>query len=212
MFDDITVIICCAGMGTRLGIGTTKALVNVCGKPIILHQMDAFKLVNDIRIVVGFQAERLIEVVNRERKDIMYAFNYDFQSTGQAESLSKALIGLKKYTVIVDGDALYNPEDLLELLSYKGECLGTCPIYSDEPIYANTSNEYVIELNENHGEAEYSCIAKVLSDNLKKSKGQVYEMLNKLLPIHSITVRTRDIDTPDDYNRLIEWYEGGCID
>lgn len=212
MFDDITVIICCAGMGTRLGIGTTKALVNVCGKPIILHQMDAFKQVSDIRIVVGFQAERLIEVVNRERKDIMYAFNYDFQSTGQAESLSKALIGLKKYTVIVDGDALYNPEDLLELLSYKGECLGICPIYSDEPIYANTSNEYVTELNENYGEVEYSCIAKVLSDNLKKSKGQVYEMLNKLLPIHSITVRTRDIDTPDDYNRLIEWYEGGCID
>lgn len=212
MFDDITVIICCAGMGTRLGIGTTKALVNVCGKPIILHQMNAFKLVNDIRIVVGFQAERLIEVVNKERKDIMYAFNYDFQSTGQAESLSKALIGLKKYTVIVDGDALYNPEDLLELLSYKGECLGICSIHSDEPIYAHTSNEYVTELNENHGDAEYSCIAKVLSDNLKKSKGQVYEMLNKLLPIHSITVRTRDIDTPDDYNRLIEWYEGGCID
>ena len=52
-------------MGTRLGIGTTKALVNVCGKPIILHQMNAFKLVNDIRIVVGFRAERLIEVVNK---------------------------------------------------------------------------------------------------------------------------------------------------
>ena len=28
---DITVIICCAGMGTRLGIGTTKALGH-CGR------------------------------------------------------------------------------------------------------------------------------------------------------------------------------------
>lgn len=26
---DITVVICAAGMGTRLGIGTTKALVNI---------------------------------------------------------------------------------------------------------------------------------------------------------------------------------------
>lgn len=212
MFDDITVIICSAGMGTRLGIGTTKALVNVSGKPIILHQLDSLKQIGDIRIVVGFQAERLIEVVNKERKDIMYAFNYDFKNTGQAESLSKALIGLKKYTVIVDGDALYNPKDLMALLSYDGECIGTCTIYSEEPIYANTTHGFVTELNEIKGELEYSCIVKVLSDRLEKSKGQMYELLNKLLPIHSIPVRTRDIDTPDDYNGLVDWYEGGCID
>lgn len=36
---DVTVIICCAGMGTRLGIGTTKALVDVGGEPLIIRQL-----------------------------------------------------------------------------------------------------------------------------------------------------------------------------
>ena len=30
--DNTTIIICCAGMGTRLGIGTTKALIDVGGE------------------------------------------------------------------------------------------------------------------------------------------------------------------------------------
>ena len=50
--DNTTVIICCAGMGTRLGIGTTKALVNICGKPLILHQLELLKDYKDIRIVM----------------------------------------------------------------------------------------------------------------------------------------------------------------
>ena len=41
-----SIIICCAGMGTRLGIGTTKALVDICGKPLIirlLEQLDEYE-------------------------------------------------------------------------------------------------------------------------------------------------------------------------
>ena len=61
MLNDITIIICCAGMGTRLGIGTTKALVNVFGKPLILRQLDLMKDIEDVRIVVGYQAEKVID-------------------------------------------------------------------------------------------------------------------------------------------------------
>ena len=50
-----TIIICCAGMGTRLSIGTTKALVNVAGKTIIHHQLEQLNNFDDIRVVVGFQ-------------------------------------------------------------------------------------------------------------------------------------------------------------
>ena len=51
--NDVSVVICCAGMGTRLGIGTTKALVNVCGIPLIVRQLELLKDYSDIRIVVG---------------------------------------------------------------------------------------------------------------------------------------------------------------
>ena len=49
--DKTTVIICCAGMGTRLGIGTTKALVDICGVPLIIRQLELLKEFDDIRIL-----------------------------------------------------------------------------------------------------------------------------------------------------------------
>ncbi|MBO7514279.1 MAG: 2-C-methyl-D-erythritol 4-phosphate cytidylyltransferase, partial [Lachnospiraceae bacterium] len=32
-----TIVISAAGMGTRLGIGTTKALIDIDGKPLIIR-------------------------------------------------------------------------------------------------------------------------------------------------------------------------------
>ena len=52
-----TIVISCAGMGTRLGIGTTKALIDIEGKPLILRQLEILKDFDDIRIVVGYQME-----------------------------------------------------------------------------------------------------------------------------------------------------------
>ena len=58
-----TVIISCAGMGNRLGLGTTKALVEVEGKPLIMHHLEKLKDERDIRVVVGYQAEQeLVQV------------------------------------------------------------------------------------------------------------------------------------------------------
>ena len=122
--DDLSIIICCAGMGTRLGIGTTKALINVYGKSLIERQLELTKDIDDVRVVVGYQAEKVIDKVNSIRKDIMFAFNYEYQTTGEAESLSKAMVGLKEYTLIIDGDLLINKDDFNEVLSYQGECLG----------------------------------------------------------------------------------------
>ena len=66
---EITVIICCAGMGTRLGIGCTKALVNVGRKPIIIRLLEQLHDYEDIRIVVGYQAEKVMKTVKEYRKD-----------------------------------------------------------------------------------------------------------------------------------------------
>lgn len=210
MLNDITVIICCAGMGTRLGIGTTKALVNVFGKSLIQRQLELMNEIDDVRVVVGYQAERVIDAVNTVRNDVLYAFNYNFQTTGEAESLSKALIGLKKYTLVIDGDLLINDEDFHSLLEYPDECLGICNVNSEEPIFAKVKDGVVTDLNEVEGNYEYSCIAKIESSRLYPGKGSVYSLLNSLLPIRAVHVRTRDIDTPDDYERMIEWFEKGC--
>lgn len=80
--DDISVVICCAGMGTRLGIGTTKALVKIAGKSIIQRQLEMLDEYDDIRVAVGYQAEKVIKEVKHIRKDVMFAFNNDYRKTG----------------------------------------------------------------------------------------------------------------------------------
>ena len=49
--DDISVVICCAGMGTRLGIGTTKALVKIAGKSIIQRQLEMLDEYDDLSLI-----------------------------------------------------------------------------------------------------------------------------------------------------------------
>lgn len=211
--QDITIIICCAGMGTRLGIGSTKALINVAGKSLITRQLEMLNGYDDVRIVVGYQAERVIYAVNQLRKDVMFAFNYDYRTTGEAESLNKALVGSRKYTVVIDGDILINPEDFTRFLEYSDECIGVCNVNSDEPVYAIVEGDNVIGLSLEAGTHEFSCLAKVLSSRLKHQQGQknVFEMLAPLLPIHAVQLRARDTDTPEDYDRMIKWYNDGYI-
>ena len=108
---DITVIICCAGMGTRLGIGTTKALVDIAGEPLIIRELKLLREFDDIRVVVGFDAERVISVVKQFRSDIMFVCNYEYEHNGPADSVKKALLGARKYVITLDGDTVINPDD-----------------------------------------------------------------------------------------------------
>ena len=42
-----SVIISCAGIGSRLGLATTKALINIDGKSLIRWQLELFKDIDD---------------------------------------------------------------------------------------------------------------------------------------------------------------------
>lgn len=207
---DTTVIICCAGMGTRLGIGTTKALLHIDGKPLIIHQLEALKDFDDIRIVVGYQAKKIIDVVNAYRKDIMFAFNNDFKITGTAASLTKALINTKKYVLTLDGDVLIKPSDFKRILDERGEFIAISQKNSTEPILVNVDNDKVVHFCDN-GNFEWDGIIKIKSNKVLRGNGHVYEIVEKILPIRSILVHSRNIDTPEDYENTIEWVKNGYI-
>ena len=76
-----TIIISCAGMGNRLGLSTTKALVEVEGKPLIVRHLEMLDKETDIRVVVGYQAEKVIETIRKYRNDVVFVFNHDFRNT-----------------------------------------------------------------------------------------------------------------------------------
>lgn len=205
-----TVIICCAGMGTRLGIGTTKALVDVSGKPLIIRQLEQLAEYDDIRIVVGFDAERVIQTVKEYRQDIMFVFNYDYEHTGTADSLRRALLGANDLIIALDGDIVLNAHDFQKFLKYDGECLGVSENATCEPIIADIENGKVVKLKKGIGDVQWSGVIKIKKNRLDGQDKHVYDMLNTQLPLDYVGVRLKEINTQEDYDKAIMWYENGC--
>ena len=53
-----------------------------------------------------------------------------------------------------------------------------------------------------------------LTIDFTKKEGNIYEILETLLPLPFLEVRARniDIDTPEDYDKVLKWYKSGCLD
>lgn len=203
--DRITIIICCAGMGTRLGIGTTKALVDINGSPLIKQQLKILGSYDDVRVVVGYHAENVINTVNQNRKDVMFCFNYEYKSTGVAASLGKGLLGAREYVICMDGDFLITQDDFEKIANCDGECLAISDIDTDEPVRVEVEEDKVCSFSQN-GTYGWSGLAKIKRDNFKLSTNHTYEMIEHLLPLKAIKVNSCEIDTQDDYEKALMWY------
>lgn len=207
--NNTTVVICCAGMGTRLGIGLPKALVNVNGEPLIIHLLKLLDNFSDVRVVVGFQGEKIIDVVKQYRKDVMFVFNYDYETTGPAASLSKALVGANEIILSIGGDVLINSTDFKKIIEFD-ECVLYTDITSDEPTLVNICDDCATCIGGN-GQYEWQGIVKIRKNKLYDNiDSYIYKMINPNLPLNSMYVRSREVDSQDDYDRMIEFYNNGC--
>lgn len=207
-----TVIICAAGMGTRLGIGTTKALVSVENKPLIIRLLEQLDGYDDVRIAVGFQAEKLIEKVNAYRKDVLFAFNYEYETTGPAASVSKALLQTRENVLLIDGDLLVYPEDFKKFLAFDDECICVTENSSCEPIWVDIKNDKATGFLKTKTAYEWAGIAKMKSRKLSECNAFVYEMIKPLLPMKKFEIRVKDIDTAEDYEKAEKWLKNKYTD
>jgi len=212
MKDNKTVIISCAGMGKRLGLGTTKALIEVCDEPLIIRTLKLLDNVSDVRVVVGYQAEKVIEVVKKYRKDIIFVMNHNYMNTGTAGSVSLALDATKEYVLTIDGDLIIHPEDMEEILNTDGEFICGSQIASDDPVKVSVQDGNVVGFSREYGEYEWTGVCCVKRERLKPAEKHVYQMIENLLPIKHLLIRTKEIDTLDDYYRAIDWVESDYLE
>lgn len=205
-----TIIISCAGMGSRLGLGIPKALVEVDGKPLIIRQLEILHEYDDIRIVVGYQAEKVISVVTEFRKDVTFVYNYDYQTTGTAASFSKGLSGAREYVVALDGDLLVEPNDLIGVVDSEQEAVGGCEPSTDNPVLMTLdADQRVIEFSREHGTLEWTGLAKLKTSKLTPGSDHVYQMIEPIMPVKVVLVNTREIDTMHDYENAVAWVKNG---
>ena len=204
-----TVIISCAGMGNRLGLGTTKALVEVEGKPLIMHHLEKLKDESDIRVVVGYQAEKVINVVRKYRKDVVFVFNHNYRETGTGASVALASQYANEYILSLDGDLIIHPDDMKKILECDHEFVSGGIPDTDEPwmlqTYKDDGKEFVSAFSKNIGNYEWNGITQMKSAKIKNGQGHVFQLIEPYFPIPFLELRTREIDTVNDYERAVEW-------
>jgi choline kinase len=199
-----SVVITCAGTGSRLGMGQAKSLININGKSLVAWQLEIFKEVEDLRIVVGYQASDVIGEVLKYRNDVIFAYNHRYLETKTGASFFLGAQHANEFVIEWNGDLLVHPEDVRTLLSLDCEYICYSDKSSEEPILVKideTGN--VISFSRNEGDYEWTGPACIRKNKLSYSPRNVFNQLELFLPMKGIKIRAYDIDTYQDYINVV---------
>lgn len=203
--DEKSVVISCAGIGSRLGLGLTKALVQINGNSLISWQLKLFKDVKDVRIVIGFQGGEIIEEVRKYRDDVIFCYNHRYFETKTGASYYLGARHANHETLEWDGDLLVHPDDVKKLLATSGEFICYADKTSDDAVFVQTNeNGDVLCFSREQGDYEWTGPASMNKQHLIYSTQNVFNMFEPYCPMKGIKVRAYDIDTYNDYIRVSE--------
>ncbi len=204
-----SVVITCAGIGSRLGLGTTKALIDINGKSLIHWQLDLFQDVEDIRIVVGFEANRVIEEVRKYRPDAIFVYNHDYFNTKTGTSYYLGAKDGNEYAMEYDGDLLVHPDDVKMLLAKEGEWIAYADKRSEDAVYLSLNEQgEVTGFSRDNGDYEWTGPCCLHRDKIQYTSGNVFNVLEPYIPLPGVKIRACDIDTYGDYQKAIEFIKG----
>jgi NDP-sugar pyrophosphorylase family protein len=102
----IAVCILAGGLGTRLGErvrDTPKPLIEVAGKPFLLHQLELLRGATRVVVCVGYLGERIESALGSEQYGIELRYRYDDQA-GTAGAVRGALEDLGERFLVLYGD------------------------------------------------------------------------------------------------------------
>ena len=228
-------IILAAGKGTRLnGIDLKpKCLFEVGGETLLARQIAALRelQVNDIVIVLGFEAERIRRLYEHTAS---FVINSRFEETSSLYSLWLAREHLLDGFVVLNCDVLFHPQLLAQLLSSPLEDALLVDLVDknnnhlgDEEMKIKVSDGRVVDISKDMDPAEADGenlgIVKFSASGARKlveemdaliSRGQLKDWAPRAFrefatryPLHAISTAGYpwiEIDFPEDYRRAKE--------
>ena len=202
-----TVIISCAGVGSRLGLNIPKCLVEINNKSLLEFQLEQLQDVDVIRVVVGYKKDLVIDKIKTINKNVKIIENKDYEVTGTAGSFWCAIDGTEHpYVIALDGDLIVNPIDMQKLLSSEEELICGEEKNTEDPVLITLDDKNrVIKFSRDEGEYEWAGLAQIKKENLVEGLKHIYQILEPLLPIKFQLIRAKEIDTPSDLKEAEEW-------
>ena len=200
-------VIGAAGIGSRLGLDMPKCLVPIGDKRIIDYQLMLLGSIPDVRVVVGFQEEIVIDYVRNIRPDVTFVRNPDYLTTSNSYSIYLASRHLMAPYLMIDGDLVFQVDSFYEFLAQAsaGETLiGITQSKTEEAVFVecNESGKQIMRFfREPRAEYEWSGLALFNNISIRSTDQYIFEQLERYLPLKCHPIECFEIDTPDDLDR-----------
>ncbi|MEM3104665.1 MAG: nucleotidyltransferase family protein [Candidatus Bathyarchaeia archaeon] len=152
-------IILAGGQGTRLRPLTNdmpKPLIEVAGKPIIVHQIEWLKKygIMEFIVTIGYLKEKFLSSLGSGRKygvHVSYVVEEEPLGTGGGLKNAISLLGKEEMFYVVNGDVItdINATKLIEMLNEDAiGVIATVPLPSPYGIVFSDSKDYIVLFQE----------------------------------------------------------------
>jgi choline kinase len=187
-----------------------KCLVRVAGRRIIEWQLELLNEVPDVRVVVGFLEDEVIECVRAVRSDVIFVRNPHYASTSTLQSIALATRNLKQPFLILDGDLLierHSFASFLDACEADTPLIALAPAHSEDAVYVTTREDSRGTLwatgfqREPRTAMEWTGVAYLDGSFIENRNCYVYERIAPRLPVRAAVIQALEIDTSADLER-----------
>ncbi|MGA8297273.1 MAG: NTP transferase domain-containing protein, partial [Acidimicrobiales bacterium] len=110
----LSAIVLAAGEGTRMRSSIPKPLHKLCGRPMLLHVLDALAElpIDRVVVVVGFRAPDVVKAVQADApSELRIEFVEQIEPLGTGDATAVALTGFESGADLLEGDLVVMPGD-----------------------------------------------------------------------------------------------------
>jgi CTP:molybdopterin cytidylyltransferase MocA len=213
-------VIAAAGLGSRLGHGLPKSMVEVGGRTILSRLIEELEQHTDrIHVVVGYREELVIQHCALHHRNVVIVRNPDFRGTQTIHSYRLGARGLPGPSVLfLDGDGVLAPGGLSRFLRAaqdRATLVGVTPAGSEHPVYAavaDGASGINVTRFDRAAPAPYEWASVLVAPPslLEGHDNFVYEALEPHLPLPGETIELAEVDTAADLElaqeKVAEWW------
>lgn len=202
-------VIAAAGLGSRLGLGKTKCLLEINNRPLISYLLALLEDVEDVRIVVGFQEHEVMEAVLRYRKDVTFVRNPEYLSTSTLTSYWLGAQGINENCLFMDADIIFDPESFID---FKRACvknlanniIAVTEAKTRDAVFVLSHDEKITAFTrEQETDYEWANLCFIHPKMLVRIGDSVYKQLTQYLPLTMQMIVSYEIDTKCDMEKAV---------
>lgn len=201
-------VIAVAGLGSRLGHGKPKCLVEVAGRCILEWQLELLRNVPDVRLVVGYQEHDVMAAAFALRRDLTLVRNPAYRTTTTQHSYWLGARHLATPCLYLDGDIVFEPASFHAFLARaarQAPLIGITSAKTEQAVFAAVEPAVGMDGLQVSGFSrtdrstwEWANIACLPPGLLEENGRDVFSRLAQHAPLNAQPIACSEVDTEDD--------------